>query len=300
MTARLDWQRDGQDWPNRAASRFVTVAGVRFHVQIAGTGPVLLLLHGMGAATHSWRGQLPLLTPHFSVVAPDLPGHGFTAMPATGDLSLPSMARLVSALTQELNAPPSLILGHSAGAAVAVRMALDRYATLRRIISLNGALLPLRSFAARFFTPTARLLVRLPLVPSLFTTLAGDEAAVARLLHDTGSRIDPVGLRLYSRLVRSPGHVAAALRMMAQWDLPALARDLPRLAVPLTLVAARNDHTVPPSEIQRVRALLPSARTVLLPGLGHLAHEERPDLILPLLQAADIAAPAQALAEATG
>ena len=49
----LDWATDGRDWPNHAASRFVEAAGMRWHVQVMGSGPALLLLHGTGAATHS-------------------------------------------------------------------------------------------------------------------------------------------------------------------------------------------------------------------------------------------------------
>jgi magnesium chelatase accessory protein len=71
--------------------------------------------------------------------------------------------------------------------------------------------------------------------------------------------------------------------MMANWDLRPLESDLRRLAVPLTLVAAGNDLTIPPSQARRVQALLPGARLVELPGLGHLAHEERPDEISALV-----------------
>ena len=57
----LDWATDGADWPNREASRFVEAAGLRWHVQVMGAGPVLLLLHGTGASTHSWRDVMPKL-----------------------------------------------------------------------------------------------------------------------------------------------------------------------------------------------------------------------------------------------
>ena len=56
-----NWERDGRDWPNREASRFVHAAGLRWHVQVMGSGPVVLLLHGTGAATHSWRDLMPKL-----------------------------------------------------------------------------------------------------------------------------------------------------------------------------------------------------------------------------------------------
>jgi len=77
--------------------------------------------------------------------------------------------------------------------------------------------------------------------------------------------------------------VAGALRLMANWDLRPLARDLPRLATRLVLVTGSNDGMVPPSEAYRVRSLVPHAELVSLPGLGHLAHEERPDEVAALL-----------------
>jgi magnesium chelatase accessory protein len=71
--------------------------------------------------------------------------------------------------------------------------------------------------------------------------------------------------------------VTGSLQMMAGWELTVLQRDLGRLAVPVLLLAASGDRTVPPSESERVAGLLPSARLVPLEGLGHLAHEESPE-----------------------
>lgn len=94
MTRSPDWNVEGRDWPNRGSSRFVEAGGLRWHVQVMGEGPALLLLHGTGAATHSWRDIAPLLAKTHTVVAMDLPGHGFTAMPARPtDCSLPQVAR---------------------------------------------------------------------------------------------------------------------------------------------------------------------------------------------------------------
>ncbi len=93
---RPAFARAGRDWPNREASRFVTAGGLTWHVQEAGEGPVLLLVHGTGAATHSWRGLMPLLARDFRVIAPDLPGHGFTDPLRTP--SLPRMARALAEL----------------------------------------------------------------------------------------------------------------------------------------------------------------------------------------------------------
>jgi magnesium chelatase accessory protein len=281
---RLDWESDGRDWPNRRASRFVTAAGMRWHVQKMGRGPVLLLLHGTGASTHSWRALAPLLARDFTVVAPDLPGHAFTATPAPERLSLPAMAESIAELLAVLEARPAMVVGHSAGAAVLARMCLDGHIAPRTLVSLNGALLPLHGLAGQFFSPLAKLLASSRLVPRLFTWRAGDHAAVERLIRRTGSTLEAEGIELYARLVRNRGHVAGVLAMMANWDLRPLARDLPRLAPRLVLVVGAKDRTVPPAHAERVRALVPGAVVETLPGLGHLAHEERPDLVAGIVK----------------
>jgi magnesium chelatase accessory protein len=286
----LDWARDGQNWPHRGASRFVQAGGLRWHVQQMGSGPVALLVHGTGAATHSWRGLAPLLARGFTVVAPDLPGHGFTQTPSAAGLSLPGMAAGVGALLRALDLRPALAVGHSAGAAVLARMILDGAIAPRALVSLNGALLPLRGLPGQLFSPLARLFSASDLLPRVLAWRARDPAAVERLMHGTGSSIDPEGVALYARLVRSPAHVAGALAMMANWDLQPLARELPALTAPLTLVAAACDRMVPPSEAMRVRALLPRARLITLGGLGHLAHEEAPQRVCELIESAAAAA----------
>eukprot|EP01035_Chromulina_nebulosa_P062926 gene62926-86075_t len=92
------WENDGRDWPNRIASRFLRAGGMRWHVQVMGTGPALLLVHGTGAATHSWRDLAPILAERFTVIAPDLPGHGFSDCPPAHLLSLPAMAQGLASL----------------------------------------------------------------------------------------------------------------------------------------------------------------------------------------------------------
>lgn len=286
MTDRPDWRTDGRDWPNREHSRFLRAGGLDWHVQVAGQGPAVLLLHGTAAATHSWRDILPVLAREASVIAPDLPGHGFTAMPRDGGLTLPGMARLLGALLDALEARPVLVVGHSAGAAVAIRMALDGLLAPRGIVSLNGALTPLGEEHAAFFTRAARLLVGLPFVPRLFAWRAADRAVAERLLRDTGSRIDARGVDLYARLFRRAGHLAGALRMMADWDLRPLLHDLPRLVPDLVLAAGEGDRTIAPAKARRVARMLPHARVEMVPRLGHLMHEERPDLVLEMLRRA--------------
>ena len=277
---RPDWERDGRDWPHRETSRFVAASSLRWHVQEMGPegAPVLLLVHGTGAATHSWRGLMPLLAQRFRVVAPDLPGHGFTDPLPPGRLSLPGMAAALADLTAELGLAPAAAAGHSAGAAVLARMCLDGRLAPRLLVALNGALKPFPGFASVLFPSMARMLFLNPVTPRLFSWTA-DRAAVQRLIQGTGSRLDAAGLDLYRRLFARPAHVAGALGMMANWNLDALDRDLPRLAPRTLLVVGSEDKAIAPDTAFAVRDRLPDARVELLRGLGHLAHEEAPERV---------------------
>ena len=274
---RPNWERDGHDWPNREVSRFVSAAGMRWHVQEMGQGPLLLMLHGTGAATHSWRDFAPALAEHFRIVAPDLPGHGFTTPPRFDSMTLPGMAGYVAELVDALGCAPDLVLGHSAGAAILIRACLDGRMAPRGLISLNGALMPWRGLPGQVFSPAAKLFARNGLFSRLFALRALSRKSIQRLVDSTGSILEPRGVDLYQRLIRSPSHVRASLSMMANWDLRLIEQGLPRLEAPLFLIVGERDTTVSPREARRVQqGLLPSAELTTLPGLGHLAHEERP------------------------
>jgi magnesium chelatase accessory protein len=265
-------------WPNHAISRIVEAGEIRWHVQQAGRGPVLLLLHGTGASTHSWRDLVPLLTPHFTVVAPDLPGHGFTSA-APGRSSIGGMSDSVATLLSVLRVRPQFGVGHSAGAVVLCRLALSQCFEAARIVAINGAFLPLGGLAGLFFAPLARLFAGTSLLPRLIARHLATPLSVARMIESTGSRLEPEGAQLYVRLMRDADHVAGTLHMLSQWDLKSFARELPDVATPLTLLVGDNDRTVPPAQAEEVRARVPCAAIERLPGLGHLAHEEAPALI---------------------
>lgn len=279
----MNFDLDGKRWPNREASRFVQAGGLKWHVQQTGAGPAILLLHGTGAATHSWRDLLPRLAEKFTVIAADLPGHGFSEALPTAQMSLPGMARAAGDLLRALKVEPALVVGHSAGAAILARMCLDAQITPRALVSLNGAMLPLRGMAGVVFPPAAKLMAATSLVPRLFSWRAQDPNAIARLISSTGSKLDRAGAELYARLIRDQDHVTATLNMMAQWDLVPLERNLPQLKTSLVLVVGLNDLTVSPNEANRVKALVPDAKIITLAGLGHLAHEEKPDEIAKLI-----------------
>jgi magnesium chelatase accessory protein len=277
----LKWEIDGKHWPNREASRFLTVrypgAGrLHWHVQVLGRGRAVLLVHGTGAASHSFADLAPALAERFTVVVPDLPGHGFTDLPPLRGLTIRAMARGLRDLLDDLGAEPVLAAGHSAGAAILARMSLDgRLPDLRALIGLNGALRPYPGSGNWLFGTAMKAMFWNPVAPRLFAARAAGGMA-DKLLDATGSRIGGPGRALYKRLAADPSHCAGALGMMAGWELEPLYRDLPKLAVPLVQLTGSADRAIPPHHQREVQRHVPGTTLEAFDGLGHLAHEEDP------------------------
>jgi magnesium chelatase accessory protein len=281
----LDWSRDGRDWPHSDASRFVRTRRILWHLQEMGDAraPALLLVHGTAASTHSFRDLMPRLSERFRVIAIDLPGHGFTDARDTQSLTPTGMAMAVSDLLRHLDILPVAAAGHSAGAAVLIRMAQLGGVAPAQIFGLNAALEPIQGNA--LFQPLARFLFLNPLTPRLLAwraTLGGTDTMLQRA---TGSTIGADGIRCYTRLFASRRHVRGALGMMAHWDLAPLQAGLPSLAPELILVAAEDDPMVPASVSTRAAQLAPQASCIRFATGGHLLHEAEPDKIAALIEA---------------
>ncbi|MEM1081835.1 MAG: alpha/beta fold hydrolase BchO [Pseudomonadota bacterium] len=278
-TEGLDWAADGSQWPLAEHSLFPRAGGLRWHVQIMGSGPTLLLVHGTGSSTHSWASLAPILAQHFKVVMLDLPGHAFTQRRTGADLSLPQMARGVAELMRALTLEPAIVVGHSAGVAILIRCCLDGRLNPNALVSINGALLPFGGAASWLFPSLAKLLFLNPLMPRLFARSARDRHRVERLIEGTGSNPDRIDIERYRHLFSDASHVAATLGMMAHWDLHPFLHQLPQLTVPTLFIVSDNDRAIPPEQAERMHARIPKATLARLPDLGHLAHEEDAPLI---------------------
>lgn len=273
----MDWERQRHDWPHSDRSQFVSVAGVRWHVQTAGTqGPRVLLLHGTGASLHTWRDLLLPLSEHAQVMAIDLPGHGFSSLASGDGMSLSGMSSSISALLNHLNWPVQAFIGHSAGAAIAMQMVLDQHWQPEVLIGINPAWLPLPGLAGLLFPPTAKLLAMTGMVPHWFARQASSPGVLEKLLQSTGSVLDARGMALYAHLVASPTHAQGALKMMAAWDLSRGADKLRQLTCPVRLLVGGKDGTVPPVQAKEALALLHNGELTEWLPYGHLVHEEAP------------------------
>ena len=281
----MDWQAHRHDWPHAERSRFVEAGGVRWHVQQAGhQGPKVLLIHGTGASSHTWRDLLWPLAQHAQVSVVDLPGHGFSSLAAGQGMSMSGMAGSLNALMQKLGVAVDVFIGHSAGAAIAGRMVIDHSLTPQALIGINPAWLPLPGLAGLLFPPTAKLLALTSYVPQWFAKQASSPGMLDKLLEGTGSKLDARGQALYAQLVASPAHAQGALKMMAAWDLSSGPSMLRQLHCPVHILVGDNDRTVPPAQAQQALALLSDGHVQRWAGYGHLVHEEVPLQTVEFLQ----------------
>lgn len=281
----MDWAQI-RNWPNSDLSRRIIGPVHRWHVQESGQGKTILLLHGAGGSTHNYRDIIAPLAEEFHVVAIDLPGQGFTQLGARHRCGLQSMAQDISALCNQEGWAPSIIVGHSAGGAVALNMAIHNMSPRGHsplVIGINAALGEFPGIAGLLFPLMAKALAAVPFTARLFAGASANPARIKTLIESTGSVLDQEGLDLYRQLVGDRNHVDATLLMMAQWKLQPFLDSLTQHSGPVRFVVGEKDATVPPTVSLGVAAKMSDATVTNLPTLGHLAHEERPQEMAELI-----------------
>lgn len=271
----MDWERDGQGWPMAEHSQFIEVKPHRWHVQIMGQGEHILLIHGAGGGTQSWRHLTPMLAEKYQVIMVDLPGQGFTRLGAKSRCGLNPMAEDILALVKDQNWQPSTLIGHSAGAAIALRMAEDME-PCPKVIGINAALSNFSGLAGIMFPLMAKMLAAMPWVADFFTASTTRPGSVERLIAGTGSTLEPEDMAFYRQMVTDRSHVDATLAMMAQWELDPLLARIDRHPAETLLITGAGDKAVPPKTSAAIAGKMPNCTHHAFDRYGHLIHEEAP------------------------
>jgi pimeloyl-ACP methyl ester carboxylesterase len=258
--------------------------GARMRYLRAGSGPGLILLHGLLGYSYSWRYAMPALAPHRTVYAPDMLGAGFSDRPRI-DHSMRATARRVLKLADKLALESFDLLGTSRGGAVAMAAAEESLSSasrgtprVRRLVlvcPVNPYSSHGRWLAGLAGTRLGAAAVRAVLerMPSLYPYWHG------RMFADR-SKIPPGSLEGYKAPVTIPGLFEHALSIVSTWtaDLRELEALLPRLApIPTLLVWGSKDSAVYASSMEPLARHFANAQTVVFPGVGHLPYEECPE-----------------------
>lgn len=282
-------QRVPYDWPNRQISRSVEVGGLRWHVQISGKGPLMLLLHGTGSSTHSWAELTPLLNQEAQILNVDLPGHAFTQGASVESLKLEEIASNLIALITELKLPwPAMIVGHSAGAPLALAFAVQAKVKPQVIIGFNPSLIPPPPSYTQFFGPMLGPLTKSATLASILAKIAPLSGMTDRLLDSTNTDLPEINRNYYRRLFASPDHVRGAMNFMASANIDQVLNASAKLPTKLIWVIGESDQWVPELGLQKIIGRYFAKSTVIQWPGGHIMHEiETPksaDLILSELR----------------
>lgn len=238
-------------------------AGRRLSYRKTGTGPAVLLLHGLGSGARDWEPQTLALAGRFTVIAPDLRGHGISS-PASGAIDIAEQAADMATLLMREGIDRADVVGMSMGGAIALQMALDFPERVRSLTVVNSrsAFAP-RSWRERLTYWQRLLIVRLLGLPRLGRILAG--------------RLFPDQPGLQAWFIERFGDndqtsYLAALRGLAAWSV---VHRLGEIRCPTLIVAADQDYT-PLQDKRDDCARIPGARLAVIEDARHAVTVERP------------------------
>jgi (E)-2-((N-methylformamido)methylene)succinate hydrolase len=239
--------------------------GTHVRVVEAGTGPTLLLLHGVGLRAEVWEPQIAALSASHRVVAADLPGHGASNLLA-GSPALPDYVAWAARLIAALGPGPVAVAGHSMGALITLGLAVDHPALLTR------AALMCPVFRR---SPEARTAV-LTRAEEIAVGRGGIDGPLSRWFGDEASRLR-VQVAGWLRSVPQAGY-AAAYRAFATGDA-VYADRVGAIPVPLLVLTAEGDTNSSPAMARAMAALAPQGRAVVITGHRHMVPLTAPDAV---------------------
>jgi len=257
--------------------------GARLRYLRTGSGPALILLHGLLGYSFSWRYTMPALAPYATVYAPDMMGAGFSDRPVGIDHSVRGTARRVLQFIARLGVSSFDLLGTSRGGAVAM-MAAAECSSGNAGLHLERLILvaPVNPYSAhgRWLAPFAGSNLGVPLFRWGMTRMSFLYPYFhARLYSDRG-RIPPGTLEGYTVPLAKPGLFEHALSIVRTWtaDLRELEAILSELSsIPTFLMWGSEDSAVYASSAEPLRKYFPNSKLIVFPGVGHLPYEECPE-----------------------
>lgn len=259
----------------------IELHGQLYTYRVAGSGPLIVLLHGIAGSSAAWVPLIPRLSGQHKVIAPDLIGHGESAKPP-GDYSLGAYANLVRDLLEALGEGRCTIVGHSLGGGVAMQFAYQYPERCERLVLVSSGGL------GREVHPLLRSAV-LPgagwVLPRLTVAAAHGISAVVRAAGRVGLRAssdleetwrsfaalaDPQAQHAFLTTLR--GILDLGGQRVSAIDKLYLTTDLPTL-----IVWGERDRLIPVAHAERAHEITPRSRLEIFPGAGHYPHLDDPE-----------------------
>ena len=272
---------------NAVVSRDAEVEGVKLHYMTAGHGPAVILLHGYAETSLMWKPIIPLLAERFTVIAPDLPGIGDSAIPADG-LDMKTAAIRIHALARSLGVQKAEVVGHDIGLMVAYAYAAQFPAEVEKLVVMDAFLPGVGEWEAiynnpgfwhfRFNGPTPEALVQ-GRERIYFEHFWNDFAA------DKTHSIPEADRKAYTAAYSRPG------RMRAGWayfvSFQQAAKDFAQLSqtkLTMPVLVIGGEKALGDALAQQMKLVASNVTVVVLKDTGHWVLEERPKETTEALQ----------------
>jgi pimeloyl-ACP methyl ester carboxylesterase len=266
-----------------------TIHGHRVAYRMTGSGPPIVLIHGITASSRIWEEVGPRLARHHTVLAPDLLGHGETAKPR-GDYSMGAFASGIRDLILSLDLGPATIVGHSLGGGVAMQFAYQFPERTQRLalISSGGLGRRVHSFLRAATLPGSELV--LPLLAGRQVLGAG--RAVGRALGRVGLQLGNDALEMargHASLGDAESRAAFVHTLRASVDaggqrVQAVDRLYLAAELPLLILWGARDRIIPPGHGRRAHKMVSGSRFELFEAAGHFPFLDEPERFVATLE----------------
>ena len=286
-----DLSRVPLKWPNRKFSQTLYDSGLDWHFQISQhknpLAKTIVLIHGTGASAHSWEKILPVLAKDYTVIAPDLPGHGFTLGAKKAGLHIDQIALSLQSLFKSINLSQiDAIIGHSAGANCGLALSLLYAKPPKAIIGLNPSFVAPPNIYNYFVGPLINPLVTSGFVASFLANTIPMTGMIDKLLDSTNSTLSDKQREPYHLLFRVQSHIYGSMNFMAASNIPDLLQKGAQLKTKCTFLVAAQDPWVPENSLLPVIHQYFPKDVINIEEGGHLFHEENPSRTLKIIQEA--------------
>ena len=257
--------------------RWIEVNGRPVHYVEQGEGPPVLLLHGFGGWSFSWRKNMgALAAAGYRAIAPDLLGYGFSDKSSPEHATLGAQVDLLRHLLPALGAAPAVVVGNSMGGEVALRLALRAPDLVRAVVIANA---------------TGHVRIELPDQVLRYLRLPGAGLVAGALVrsrrfiggrfvepcYGDRARLEPGTVEGYCLPFQLPGVPRLFLGLLPRFDFGADAGNYGRIRQPVLIIWGEADPWWPLDDARRFAAEIPGARLITYPGVGHLPQEEAAD-----------------------
>jgi pimeloyl-ACP methyl ester carboxylesterase len=262
-------------------------APVKLYYSEEGKGPPVLLIHGFGASTFTWRFVAPELAKSHRVIAVDLKGFGLSDKPFDGRYSVYDQAELLAQLIEDKDLRDLTLVGHSFGGGVALLLALEAN---QRLDGRITRLVLLDSIAFPQNIPVFFRLLDVPLVSQIGVRMVPPsvQARVAlQIAYFDDSKIDPEEVELYAAPLKTAAGKHAIIysaRQIVPEDIAELSERYKTIELPTLILWCDHDRIVPLEVGIKLRRTLPNSTLRLVEECGHMPQEEQPASTLALIK----------------